>query len=321
MAECGALIMRISPEAQVISFDIDSRLNWQDAVEALRAGHRLERATVSDSLLTMDNGELLVRSASIKGLGAGVKAVTIYPQNGKAEPPLPTVQGQFVLFDSVEGAPLAVIDGRLLTKWKTVADSLLGTSILHTSPYPRHFAIFGSGQLAHDLIEGYFGYFPSLETVDIWARSSEAAADLAVRFDDRVRAVSAPHEAASNADVICTATAAQDAILKGEWIKPGTHVQLIGAHGPNMREADDNLLQKATLFADNRDTTINEIGEFRIPISGGVISEADIVGDLYDLIQHGLQSNETKEVTVFKNGGGAHLDLMMARYIRSAIGR
>ena len=121
---------------------------------------------------------------------------------------------------------------------------------------------------------------------------------------------------ASTADIISTATMAHEPVLKGKWVKPGTHIDLIGAFTSDMREADDFLMSSGSIFVDSRATTIEHIGELTIPISNGIISKNDIIGDFYDLIpssKGGRKSND--EITIFKNGGGAHLDLMIAKYL------
>lgn len=121
---------------------------------------------------------------------------------------------------------------------------------------------------------------------------------------------------AREADLICSAIACPEPIIKGAWLKPGTHVDLIGAFSADMREADDEVLTCGSLFVDARETTINHIGELMIPLAAGVISEADVLADLSDLCQqrHAGRRSED-EITVFKNGGGGHLDLMCARIL------
>ena len=98
-------------------------------------------------------------------------------------------------------------------------------------------------------------------------------------------------------------------------MRPGTHVDLIGAYKSDMREADDKMLQIGRLFVDSRDTTVHHIGELMIPLASGAISETDILGDLYDLVAGAPSRLESQDITVFKNGGGAHLDLMTAKAI------
>jgi ornithine cyclodeaminase len=113
---------------------------------------------------------------------------------------------------------------------------------------------------------------------------------------------------------------ARTPVLKGEWITPGTHVDLIGAFKADMREADNALISSGSLFVDSRDTTLHHIGELMIPLAAGVISESDIKGDFYDLIASDQPARTSgTEITVFKNGGGAHLDLMIADYITRTV--
>ena len=105
-------------------------------------------------------------------------------------------------------------------------------------------------------------------------------------------------------------------LLKGSWFQPGQHIDLIGAYRPDMREVDDEALRRARVFVDSRETTVEHIGELKIPIASGAFKSCDVVADFYQLDQFGRQSAD--EITLFKNGGGAHLDLMTCRYILEA---
>ena len=121
---------------------------------------------------------------------------------------------------------------------------------------------------------------------------------------------------AREADLICSAIASKEPIIHGEWLKPGAHVDLIGAFTSDMREADDECLRRGSLFVDARATTVHHIGELMIPLASGVISEDDVLADLSDLCRQdhpGRRSDD--EITIFKNGGGGHLDLMCARLL------
>ncbi len=104
-----------------------------------------------------------------------------------------------------------------------------------------------------------------------------------------------------------------DPLIKGDWLQPGQHVDLIGAYRPDMREVDDAALQRARVFVDSRETTIGHIGELKIPIAAGAFAARDVVADYYQLDQ--FKRHNADEITLFKNGGGAHLDLMTSRYI------
>ena len=125
-------------------------------------------------------------------------------------------------------------------------------------------------------------------------------------------------KAVAAADIICTATMSKEPVVRGEWISPGAHLDLIGAYRPDMREVDDAALQKARLFVDSRATTIHHIGELMIPLAAGAITESHISADYYDLAKGAFQRRTETEITIAKNGGGAHLDLMTAAYILKA---
>ncbi len=289
-------------------------LSWQGAVNTLRQGHELPRAILEDVFLGSSPETLLNRSAQIEPLGFGVKAVTVFEEN--AVQGLPSVQGAMLLFDPQTGALRGLIESALITKIKTAADSLLGALYL-AKPNPEHLLIIGSGAVAASLLEAYPAMFPSLSRISIWARREEAALELAQK-SPIAQAVSDLPQAASQASIITTATMAKEPILKGAWLRAGVHLDLIGAFKADMREADDQALQRGKIFVDARESTIDHIGELKIPLATGAISKSDILGDLYDLIKMPTPPRKDEDITIFKNGGGAHLDLMIANYIINA---
>jgi ornithine cyclodeaminase len=296
------------------------RVSWPGAVEALRAGHRLPRAAVADLFLGPSDATLLSRGAWIDGLGYGAKSVTVLDRN--AARGLPTVQGAMLVFTPEHGGLDAIVDSRLVTELKTAADSVLGALCL-ARPASAHLLVVGAGAVARSLVAAYAALFPTLERVSIWARRSERAGALARTLAGGpipVRAVPDLAAAAAEADIVASATMAREPILRGAWIRPGTHVDLIGAYKADMREADDALIAGGALFVDSRETTIGHIGELAIPIARGVITADAVRGDLYDLVAGHAGRRSEREVTVFKNGGGAHLDLMIARYVAATVG-
>jgi ornithine cyclodeaminase len=304
----------------IITSDISSELNWSSAVDAIRQGHLLAEAIVRDMQLKTVKGISLNRAAAIRGLGLGVKSMTIFPENKNLQPVVPTVQGEFLLFDDDDGHVKSIIDGVLITKWKTAADSMLGVQLLarHDS---KTVVVVGSGVLAASLVEAYLALansFPGMDKILICSRNFDNALQLAKRYqsvDIAVKAEQSLEAAVRQADIVSTATTSKTPVIQGEWVAEGTHIDLIGAFNPEMREADDALLLKSKLCVDSRDTTIAEIGELMIPIANGVISADNVLADLYQLCQ-GLQvRTDDKDITLFKNGGGAHLDLMIANYI------
>ncbi|SFJ23194.1 ornithine cyclodeaminase family protein [Celeribacter neptunius] len=302
---------------QMITYDdVISRLTWPEAVETLRAGHLLPKAEVGDLFLGPPEGTLLSRAAYIEGLGYGLKSVTVFGRNPQAG--LPSVQGAMFVFEPEHGQLQAIIESRLVTEFKTAADSVLGATLL-ARPDSQSLLIVGAGTVARSLIRAYSAVMPSLRRIGIWSRRAAQADALAQEFDlDGIEVLAEPDlpAAAARADIISTATMARDPILKADWVRPGTHVDLIGAFKADMREADDALISTGSLYVDSRDTTIDHIGELKIPIAAGVITAEAVRGDLYDLIKSpACGRQKAEEITIFKNGGGAHLDLMIARFI------
>ena len=300
--------------------DAIGEISWAEAVEALRAGHQRPRAEIADIFLGPQSATLLNRAAFIDGLGYGVKAVTVMGENSAKG--LPTVQGAMMVYEPRSGGLSAIIDSRLVTEIKTASDSTLGASLL-ARPDSQRLLIVGAGVVAKSLIRAYSAIFPELEEILIWARRPDQAQDLVARMsnlDAKLTVAKDLATAVASADIISSATMARTPVLMGEWIAPGTHVDLIGAFKADMREADDTLISTASLFVDSRDTTLHHIGELMIPLAAGVISESDIKGDFYDLISSDQPARTSDtEITVFKNGGGAHLDLMIADYISRTV--
>lgn len=288
------------------------QIDWAMIVDAIDAGHRMPPAHIEDVFLGPPGRTLLSRAAWIEGLGYGVKSVTVMAENPARG--LPTVQGAMLVFEDRAGALIATIDSPLVTDLKTASDSALGARYLARND-SKTLLILGAGQVARNVAAAYRQILPGLERIMIWNRTADKARALAadlVASGLPVEAVTDLADAAGQADIVVTATMSSDPVLRGEWITPGTHVDLIGAFRAEMREADDALLQKARIFVDSRDTTMHHIGELKIPLASGAIAETDVLADLYQLSQGQVGRTGPDDITVFKNGGGAHLDLMTA---------
>ena len=294
--------------------DARNRLDWPGAVAALKAGHALPRAQIADTFLGPATATMMTRSAFIPGLGYGAKPFTVF--DGNAARGLPTVQGAMLVFDKDDGHLRAVVDSGLVTEWKTAADSVLGASLL-ARPESRHLLVVGAGTVAASLVGAYTAVLPEIEQVTIWARRPDQAQALVDRTPTPARLAVATdlQQAVAQADIIATTTMAREPVIRGAWVRPGTHVDLIGAYKADMREADDALIARAALFVDSRETTAH-IGELLMPLASGAITQDSIRGDLYDLVRPDAQGRQSdQDITVFKNGGGAHLDLMIASWI------
>jgi ornithine cyclodeaminase len=290
----------------IIGPEAEAHLTWAGLTAAIEAGHRLPRAEIKDMLLYRGNDALLVRAAWIDGLGQLIKTGSIFPGNA---PHLPTVNGAVTLFDDATGQLSALLDFHLVTKWKTASDSLLAATRLARKD-ARHILLVGAGTVARSMVEAYGSAFPGA-TFTVWSRSRDTAAKMGLPVaDDLETAVRA-------ADIICTATMASTPIVRGDWLQPGQHLDLIGAYTPGMREVDDTAMSRARIFVDARATTVHHIGDLMEPLKSGAITEDDIIADFYDDPALFARRSEG-EITIAKNGGGAHLDLMTATYIRQA---
>jgi ornithine cyclodeaminase len=257
---------------------------------------------------------LLLRSAWINGLGLAVKAATVFPGNGGLG--LPSVQGTMTLYADQTGAPQAQLDFDLVTRYKTVGDSFLATKQL-APPEVRQVLLVGAGRIAATALQAYRVLFPHARFV-VWNHRVQTAEKFAATHAG-VLVAAALSSALPESDVICCATLSREPVVLGKWLRPGQHLDLIGAFKSDMREADDEAMRRARIFVDSRASTLQHIGELAIPLASGAIQPGDVIADFYDIAQGAFARTSPEEITIFKNGGGAHLDLMTARYLLSKL--
>lgn len=240
----------------------------------------------------------------------GVKIVNIAPHN--AAHGLPALHASYLLFDARSGAPLALIDGSVLTTRRTVAASALAASFLARGD-ARRLLVVGAGAVARQLPAAYRCVRP-VEQVRVWARVPHKAAALAEAlraegFDAQPAADLAA--AAAQADIVSCATLATEPLLQGHWLAPGCHLDLIGSFTPQMREADDACFAGAELFVDSGEA-LHKSGDLLGPLSRGVIA-AEQAGTLAELCRGGAPGRRAApQRTVFKSVGTALEDLAAA---------
>lgn len=289
----------------------DALLDWNELTRALADGHDLPKAEIADTFLYRGTDTLLSRSAWIDGMGLAVKSATIFPGNSANN--IPMVNGAVSLFSDQAGQLEAIIDFHLVTKWKTAGDSLLAAKRLARKDSKR-ILIVGAGTVGRNLWQAYRAGFPDAEFT-LWNRS-RANAQAMANDCEGMRITTDLEAAVREADIVTCATMSTSPIIRGAWLQPGQHIDLIGAYRPDMREADDDAIARCRVFVDSFETTVTHIGEIKDPIESGVLCQEDIAADFYQLGDFQRQSPE--EITLFKNGGGAHLDLMTSRYILNA---
>jgi alanine dehydrogenase len=242
----------------------------------------------------------------------GCKVATVFPDNATFGQP--SLHGQYLLMSGSTGAPLALMEARALTAWRTAAASALAASFLARED-AAHLVMIGAGTLAPHLVRAHMAVRP-IKRVTLWNRTHGHAVSLAFGLavggieamiaDDLATAV-------ADADIVCCATLTTEPILRGQWLKPGAHVDLVGGFTPKMREADNDAVKRARIFVDTRDGALKEAGDLVIPLRRGTITRKDIRGDLFDLTRGKLKGRTSeRQITLFKSVGSAIEDLAAA---------
>jgi ornithine cyclodeaminase len=294
------------------------RLDIAAMVESMRAGHQQPVPLMERVLMQPDGpNSYLVWHAWQPGGVVVTKMGTIFPGNASLPVPLPAVQALVMVFDGTDGAPVAIIDGTELTYWKTAASSLLAATYL-ARPNSSRLLVVGAGGLAAHFINGYRAMF-DIGEVMIWNRTRSKAEAVAEQCGGTVSVVDDLDKAVQRADIVTTLTASEQPLVHGALVPPGCHVDLVGGYTPTMRESDDHLARLALVAVDAPMYNIDACGDLCQPLSAGIIRRDDIV-DLYQLCNGQRDGrSEAGQVTMYKSGGGAHLDLMAAQHVLSLI--
>ncbi len=254
---------------------------------------------------------LLLMPAWQEGRYLGAKVVTVFPGNNDRG--LASVAGTYVLMSGHTGEPLLVIDGRMLTLRRTAAASALAAKYLARQDAHRLLMI-GTGALASHLIMAHATVRPIKEAV-VWGRTPEKAERLARTLSNRYLKVTATRDlagAVTAADVISCATLSSDPLVRGEWLKPGQHIDLVGGYTPTMREADDAAIDRSRVYIDTP-VAMKEAGDIAQPLQSGLLDEKSIAGDLAELTQGRVHGRSFyNQITLFKSVGTALEDLAAA---------
>ena len=255
------------------------------------------------------DGTLLLMPAWLAGRYMGLKQVSVFP--GNAARGLPSIFGSYLLSSAVTGELLAIIDGRELTARRTAAASALAASYLARKD-ASVMLMTGTGRLSSNLIEAHKTVSP-LKKVFIWGRDmakAEAIARHAETLGLEAIATDNLESASRQADIISCATLSTEPLIRGEWLKPGAHLDLVGAFKPSMRETDDACVMRAIRFVDTRAGALSEGGDIVQPLNAGLITAGSIAADLAELAR-GSHPGRTSdhEITLFKSVGASLEDL------------
>lgn len=242
----------------------------------------------------------------------GAKVISLHPANPARG--LPAIQGFVVLFDHATGAPVALVEGAEVTAIRTAAASGLATKLL-SRPDARSHGVMGTGAQAISHIDAVNAVRP-IDDIMIWGRSFAKAKALAAaerqRTGRNVQASADPCAVAA-CDVISCVTASATPILNGEWLTPGAHVNLVGSHTPNAREADSALMKNAAIYVDLMAAALKEAGDILIPMSEGLFTPDHIIGEIGLLAMKKIPGRTTAtQITVYKSLGVVAQDLYAA---------
>lgn len=302
--------------------EVDGLLNWPDMIAAIeqsfrqgviqpvRHHHTVGRpdGAASTLLLMPAWSDFDALGDSSKGY-MGVKIVTVSPDNGAISKP--AVMGVYLLLDGKTGEPKALIDGQRLTLWRTAGASALAARYLAREDASK-LVVLGAGALSGFLARAHSSIRP-IKEISIWNRNFAGAEKVAAELAAdgfNAKAVEDKDAAIVEADIITAGTLSTEPLILGKHLKPGAHVDLIGAFTPTMRESDDECVRLARVFVDTKDGALKEGGDIVQPIKAGIVTESHVVGDLFGLTRGTIQGRQSAdEITLFKSVGAALEDL------------
>lgn len=305
---------------QISSKTIFNHLPYKDFIPFLREAF-VQNYTVPQRMHTQfENGvadtpsTLLLMPAWQGGSYLGVKTVTISPHNSNYE--LPTIQGVYLLFDAQNGSPLATFDAGAITARRTAAKSAVASTFLARQD-AETLLMVGTGTLSTELIQAHCTVRPIKEVI-IWEHTKGKGQKVIDRLPDMKQNFSVTdnlEKVVPKADIISVATLSVDPLIRGKWLQAGQHIDTVGAYRTDMRETDNEVLNRAVLFIDH-DDAYHETGDLAIPLENGVLSKDEIKATLFELCDEEKEGRKTnEEITFFKSTGHALEDLSAALFV------
>ena len=263
---------------------------------------------------TNSQSTLLLMPAWAPSKNAGVKIVTVSPENSQFN--MPSIQGTYIYFDATKGYIKAILEAKSLTAKRTAAASALASQFLSRED-SNSLLMIGTGALSINLIKAHASVRP-IKTVYLWGRNFEKAKHISEELKNekfKVIPIASIEEKISEVDIISCATLSKTPLVLGNYLKTGQHIDLVGSYTKTMREADDDTISKTSIFLDSYEGGMKETGDIVIPLENGIISKENIKADLFELCasqKEGRTSHD--EITLFKSVGHALEDLVAATY-------
>lgn len=308
-------MMRIFSAAEV-----HSALPWTPLCDALERGFRAGATVPVRHAHSLGGDDALLLMPAWNARVVGTKLVTVMP--GNVGQGVGTVQASYLLMDRATGEPLALLDGEALTLRRTAATSALAARYLARASASR-LLIVGTGRLAGWMARAHTALRPAIDRVTVWGRRPAAAEALAREIrslgdlagatveatDDLARAV-------SQADIVCCATTSSEPLVRGDWLRAGQHLDLVGAFKPTMREVDDAAVAAARIVVDTYGGALKEAGDLVQALAASAITQHDIAADLAQLVEGSrVGRSHDAQITLFKSVGTALEDLAAAELV------
>jgi ornithine cyclodeaminase len=305
---------------QVDHSTVFNHLPYEDFIPYLQEAYTHDYTVPERSFRSFVNGvsdtpsTLLQMPAWEDGQYLGIKNVTLSPHNSQFDKP--TLQGVYLLFEAKNGTSLAVFDASAITARRTAAKSAVASSFLSRQD-SEVLLMVGTGTLSTELIQAHSTVRPIKEVI-IWEHTQGKGQKVIERLpgmDQQFSITDRLSEAVPKADIISVATMAVVPIINGQWLEPGQHVDGVGAYRTDMREMNDEVLERSTLFVDHNDA-FEETGDLLIPLEEGIIEESDARATLFELCRKEKSiSRDNEEITFFKSTGHALEDLSAAVFV------
>jgi ornithine cyclodeaminase len=299
---------------QLPAEQVHAALDWRPLMAALEAAFLAPPTAPVRHVDALSPADALLCMPAWNGTSLGIKLVTVIPsapQHGGR-----TVEATYLLLDRATGAPRALLDGEALTVRRTAATSALAARVLARADATTLLMV-GTGRLAPWMVRAHVAARPTLRRVLVWGRDPGAAVRLAETLQHEAITVVAAtqlRDAVAEADIVCCATTATTPVVQGAWLRPGAHLDLVGAFTPQMREVDDAAIVRARVVVDVLASALAEAGDLMQPLAAGVIDRAHVLGDLGALLRGTCAGRrDAQDITLFKSVGHALEDLAAAQ--------